>query len=50
MIGDISTAEAVKKEMGLDLPRHKQFLFYLNDVSPVSFHEKSSSNKRFITE
>ncbi len=42
---DVSTAEAVKKEMGLNLPRGQQFLLYLNDVSPISFHEKSNSNK-----
>jgi peptide/nickel transport system permease protein len=41
---DVSTAEAVKKEMGLDLPRHQQFLLYLNDVSPISFHLRSKAN------
>ena len=42
---DVSTAEAVKKEMGLDLPRHKQFLLYLNDVSPLSIHKNTTENK-----
>src|SRR5580698_2515816 len=33
---DASTQENIRKELYLDKPRWKQFLFYLNDVSPLS--------------
>lgn len=42
---DVSTAEAVKKEMGLDLPRSQQFLLYLKDISPLSLHEDTKHNR-----
>ncbi len=35
---DEAALSAVKKELGLDLPWGKQYLLYLNDVSPVSLH------------
>ena len=37
---DAATQENIRKELYLDQPRWKQFLFYLNDVSPVSFYSK----------
>ena len=37
---DLSSIETVKKELGLDRPLYKQFLFYINDISPLSIHEK----------
>jgi len=43
---DVATIEAVNKELGLDQPRWKQFLVYLNDVSPVSIHEDSPKNEQ----
>lgn len=42
---DVSAAKAVRKEMGLDLPRSQQFLYYINDVSPLSFHKDLEQNK-----
>ena len=33
---DIATEEAIRKEMGLDLPIGVQYLAYLNDLSPIS--------------
>ena len=36
--GDKKTLENIRKEMRLDKPTWQQFLFYLNDVSPISFH------------
>ncbi len=36
---DISTRQAITKELGLDRPLHIQFLKYINDLSPVSIHE-----------
>ena len=42
---DVSTKEAITKELGLDKPLHQQFLLYLNDLSPLSVYESSSENK-----
>ena len=38
--GDSATQSNIRKELYLDQPKWKQFLFYLNDVSPLSFHSK----------
>ncbi len=38
---DIASLEAVTKELGLDQPLYKQYLLYLNDLSPLSIHEKT---------
>lgn len=38
--GDSATQANIKKELYLDQPKWKQFVFYLNDVSPVSFHSR----------
>ena len=35
---DIDTEEAIRKEMGLDLPVGLQYLAYLNDLAPISWH------------
>ncbi len=40
---DISSVTAIQKELGLDRPLHKQYLHYLNDISPVSIHKHSKS-------
>lgn len=37
---DAATQENIRKELYLDQPRWKQFLFYLNDVSPFSIYSK----------
>lgn len=37
--GDAKTQAAIRKELYLDQPRWKQFLLYLNDVSPVGVHK-----------
>jgi peptide/nickel transport system permease protein len=37
---DAGTQENIRKELYLDQPRWKQFLFYLNDVSPVGIHSR----------
>lgn len=39
---DEESLSKVRKELGLDLPWAQQYLLYLNDVSPVSVHKKSS--------
>ena len=37
---DAATQENIRKELYLDQPRWKQFLFYLNDVSPLSIYSQ----------
>ncbi len=39
--GDSATQANIKKELYLDQPKWKQFIFYLNDVSPLCVHSKS---------
>lgn len=36
--GDAATRENIRKELYLDQPKWKQFLLYLNDVSPLGIH------------
>src|SRR5215211_4983420 len=38
--GDKKTMDNIRKELYLDQPRWKQFLLYLNDVSPISIHSQ----------
>lgn len=38
--GDAKTQENIRKELYLDQPRWKQFLLYVNDVSPIAIHSK----------
>ena len=35
---DISSVEAIKKDLGLDKPLYLQYLNFINDLSPVSVH------------
>lgn len=42
---DVASLEAVRKEFGLDKPKHIQFLLYINDVSPISIHQNDSASK-----
>lgn len=41
---DISTRQAITKELGLDKPLSIQFLRYVNDLSFISIHEKLPQN------
>lgn len=38
--GDSATQANIRKELYLDQPKWKQFIFYLNDVSPIAIHSK----------
>lgn len=38
--GDAKTQENIRKELYLDQPKWKQFLLYVNDVSPIAVHSK----------
>jgi len=45
--GDSATQSNIRKELYLDQPKWKQFLLYLNDVSPICFHSKEDiANKQ----
>ena len=35
---DISSVETIQKELGLDKPKSMQYLKFLNDLAPVSYH------------
>lgn len=39
---DVQSLEAVRKEFGLDKPIHIQFLYYINDLSPLAIHDADS--------
>ncbi|RZK49896.1 MAG: ABC transporter permease [Pedobacter sp.] len=42
---DVQSLDAVRKEFGLDKPKHIQFLHYLNDLLPISIHANSRDNQ-----
>ena len=44
--GDSTTIKNIRKELALDQPKWKQFLYYLNDVSPVSVYSKADIEKK----
>jgi ABC-type dipeptide/oligopeptide/nickel transport system permease component len=44
---DAATLENIRKELNLDQPKWKQFLNYLNDVSPISiYHQDQIASKQ----
>jgi len=45
---DASTQENIRKELYLDQPKWKQFLFYLNDVSPISIYSKEEIRQKQV--
>ena len=40
----------VKKKYGFDKPISTQYLYYINDLSPLSFHSNSSENYTYLTQ
>lgn len=38
--GDKQTMDNIRKELYLDQPKWKQFVFYVNDISPIAIHNK----------
>lgn len=46
--GDRKTLENIRKELYLDEPKWKQFLLYLNDVSPVAIHSKAEIQQKVL--
>jgi peptide/nickel transport system permease protein len=51
MIGqrsDKATTQAIVKDLGLDQPKWRQFLWYINDLSPLSAYENDSKKPEII--
>jgi ABC-type dipeptide/oligopeptide/nickel transport system permease component len=44
--GDKKTMDNIRKDLYLDQPKWKQFLLYLNDVSPVCVHTQADIEKK----
>lgn len=44
--GDAATEANIRKELYLDQPKWKQFIFYLNDVSPIAIHSNEEIQKK----
>jgi peptide/nickel transport system permease protein len=43
---DNATVKAKRKELGLDKPLYVQLAYYINDISPLSFHTQSVENEK----
>jgi len=41
---------ALKKKYGFDQPVSKQYLYYLNDLSPISFHSTNEDDYTYLAE
>jgi peptide/nickel transport system permease protein len=44
--GDAATQANIRKELYLDQPKWKQFLYYVNDVSPFSIHSSNEIKEK----
>ncbi len=44
--GDAKTIQNIRKELALDQPKWKQFVLYLNDVSPLAIHSQEDIEKK----
>ncbi|MBS1632725.1 MAG: ABC transporter permease, partial [Bacteroidetes bacterium] len=44
--GDSATQANIRKELYLDQPKWKQFIFYLDDVSPLCIHSREEIQKK----
>ena len=47
--GDAATQANIRKDLNLDQPKWKQFLLYLNDVSPVGVHSREEIRQKGLT-
>ena len=41
---DVTSIDAINKDLGRDKPMVVQFVMYLNDLAPISFHDTLNSN------
>ncbi|MDO9374930.1 MAG: ABC transporter permease [Ferruginibacter sp.] len=44
--GDKKTMDNIRKDLYLDQPKWKQFVYYLNDVSPLAIHSRTDIAKK----
>lgn len=44
--GDAATLKNIRRDLRLDDPAWKQFLLYLNDVSPIAFHSREEISRK----
>jgi peptide/nickel transport system permease protein len=44
---DMANLENIRKELGLDKPLYMQYFRYLNDLSPISFHNSDNLDSYF---
>lgn len=44
--GDKKTMDNIRKELYLDQPKWKQFLLYVNDISPISVYQKKEIQEK----
>jgi peptide/nickel transport system permease protein len=44
--GDSATQAGIRKDLYLDQPKWKQFIFYLNDVSPLCVHSREEIQRK----
>ena len=42
---DIATQKSLEREYGFDQPIHLQYVFYVNDLSPISIHQNINTNQ-----
>jgi peptide/nickel transport system permease protein len=53
MLGQNQSSEqvdAVRKKYGFDKPKFTQYLYYLNDLSPLSFHNSNPESYTYLNE
>src|SRR5579871_6549534 len=43
---DAATQENIRKELYLDQPRWKQFVYYLDDISPIGIHSRTEIRQK----
>ncbi len=44
--GDAATLKNIRKELYLDQPKYKQFIYYLRDISPISIHTQDEIDEK----
>lgn len=45
---DVASIEAIRKDLGMDRSKGLQYVKYLNDLSPVSYHSQDPDNYFFL--
>lgn len=43
---DVATQQNIRRELNLDEPKWKQFVTYVNDVSPIAIHTQDEINRK----